>query len=50
MDNHHQELVLPDERDRPPCGHSCANMAEAEAVRDVRAERRDNTGAEQPPS
>lgn len=42
MDDHHQELVGADQRDRWPRGHNSAGKAMAQAVGNVRREcRRD---------
>jgi hypothetical protein len=46
--DHHQELIRSNERDRRPRGYSGADDAMAQAVGDVRGQRRDNAQAEEP--
>jgi hypothetical protein len=44
--HHHQELIRSDERDCRPCGHHAADDAVAQAMGDVRSQRRDNAQPE----
>ena len=46
--DHHQELIRTDERDRRPRGDSGADDAVAQAVGNVRSECRGSAQAEQP--
>lgn len=45
-DDHHQQFMRPDERDRRPRGHSGAADALAQSVDDVRSQRRNNARPE----
>jgi hypothetical protein len=47
--DHHQELIRSDKRDRRPSCHSGADDAVAQAVGDVRGECRDDAHAKEPP-
>jgi len=49
VDDRHEQLIRPDQRDRRPRGNGRTDRAVAQPVRHVRRQRRRDAQAEQPP-